>query len=103
MIILKYCPTLVCIAVGVCVCMGVAMLYVWSIMQCCLINSCIVWLSTDKVSKVAIGFSQPNYNTNESSGNLMVTLLLRRSVSTGSITVTVIPSEQSPLSAIGKR
>ena len=55
------------------------------------------------IGKLAVGFSQPNYNINESSGNLMVTLLLRRGFSTNSITVTVMSSDQSPLSAKGKR
>ena len=55
------------------------------------------------IGKLAVGFSQPNYNITESSGNLMVTLLLRRGFSTSSITVTVMPSDQSPVSAKGKK
>ena len=55
------------------------------------------------IGKLAVGFSHPNYNINESSGSLMVTLLLRRGVSAISITVTVMPSDQSPLSAKSKR
>ena len=55
------------------------------------------------IGKSAVEFSQPNYSVTESSGNLVVTLLLRKSISDNEITVTVKPSDQSPLSAEGKK
>lgn len=48
-----------------------------------------------------IEFSLPNYADHESSGNISVTLLLRGGISSTDINVTVIPSNQSPLSAEG--
>ena len=48
-------------------------------------------------------FSQPDFTGSEQSGVVPVTLVLRRGTSTSDITVTVIPSDQSPVSAEGKR
>ena len=50
-----------------------------------------------------VQFSQPNYTTSESSGVVPVTLMLEGGTSDSDISVTVIPSDQSPLSAEGKR
>ena len=49
-----------------------------------------------------VEFSQPIYTGSESSGNLPVTLLLYGGTSAINITVTVMPSDQSPPSAEGK-
>ena len=49
-----------------------------------------------------IEFSSSSYTDYESSGNISVTLLLRGGVSSTDINVTVIPSNQSPLSAEGR-
>ena len=48
-------------------------------------------------------FTQNVFTANESSGVITVTLLLRGGSSSNAISVTVIPSDQSPLSAEGKR
>ena len=50
-----------------------------------------------------VEFSQPDYTSSEQSGVVPVTLVLRGGTSTSDITVTVIPSDQSPVSAEGKR
>ena len=50
-----------------------------------------------------IEFSQHYFNSSESSGSVPVTLLLVGGTSSSDINVTVIPSDQSPLSAEGKR
>ena len=55
------------------------------------------------IGKITVEFSQPNYNVTESSGDLTVTLLLTKGVSDNDTTVTVTPSDQSPVSAEGKR
>ena len=54
------------------------------------------------IRKNAVEFSQFTYNVTESSGNASITLLLRKKVVAIDINVVVIPSEQSPPSAIGK-
>ena len=49
-------------------------------------------------------FAQSNYSGLERSGYISVTLLLKgNSISTHNITVTVTPTDQSPVSAEGKR
>ena len=50
-----------------------------------------------------VEFSQSDYTSSEQSGVVPVTLVLRGGTSTSDITVTVIPSDQSPVSAEGKR
>ena len=55
------------------------------------------------IGKITVDFFQPSYSVNESSGYLTVTLVLRKGVSDKDITVTVTPSDQSPVSAEGKR
>ena len=55
------------------------------------------------IGKNTIEFSQLSYNVNESSGYLTVTLVLTKGVSDNDITVTVTPSDQSPVSAEGKK
>ena len=52
---------------------------------------------------IAVEFSQSIYNVTESSGNLTVTLFLRKGISDINITVAVTPYDQSPSSAEGKR
>ena len=47
-------------------------------------------------------FSQTNYFDIETSGMVTVTLLLGGGTSSNDITVTVMPSDQSPISAEGK-
>ena len=47
-------------------------------------------------------FSQANYFGLETIGIVTINLLLRGGTSTNDITVTVIPSDQSPVSAEGK-
>ena len=64
-------------------------------MFCACVTSCI--------GKIPVVFSQPNYYVTESSGKLTVTLLLTKGISVSNITVTVIASDQSPVSAEGKR
>ena len=50
-----------------------------------------------------MSFSQHLYNVSESIGKVSVTLLLEGGTSDSDITVSVILSDQSPLSAEGKR
>ena len=50
-----------------------------------------------------VQFSQNDFIGSESSGIVPVTLLLRGGTSDSDISVIVIPSDQSPLSAEGKR
>ena len=47
-------------------------------------------------------FDQETYNGSESSGVMIVTLSLSGGTSANDITVTVIPSDQLPVSAEGK-
>ena len=49
-----------------------------------------------------IEFSSSSYADFESSGNISVTLLLKGGISSTDVNVTVMPSNQSPLSAEGK-
>ena len=51
---------------------------------------------------LSVEFNQLTYADSESSGVISVTLLLRGGTSTNDITVTVIPSDKSPVSAEGK-
>ena len=53
--------------------------------------------------ELRVEFSQPDFTSSEQSGVVPVTLVLRGGTSTSDITVTVIPSDQSPVSAEGKR
>ena len=50
-----------------------------------------------------VQFSQSTFPGSESLGRVPVTLLLEGGTSDSDISVTVIPSDQSPLSAEGKR
>ena len=50
-----------------------------------------------------VQFSQSTFRGSESLGRVPVTLLLEGGTSDSDISVTVIPSDQSPLSAEGKR
>ena len=50
-----------------------------------------------------VEFSQSSYTSSESSGNIPVTLSLKGGTSDIVITVTVTPSNQSSVSAEGKR
>ena len=52
--------------------------------------------------KITVEFSQPSYYVSESSGYLIVPLLLRKGELTSDNTLTIISSNQSPLSAEGK-
>lgn len=52
---------------------------------------------------LTVQFSSPDYTNSELSGNILVTLLLEGGTSSSNITVTVVPSDQSPVSAEGKR
>ena len=51
---------------------------------------------------LSIEFAQTVYSGSEASGFIPVTLLLRGGTSTDDITVTVLPSDQSPVSAEGE-
>jgi len=51
---------------------------------------------------LTIEFSQSRFMNSESSTSIVATLILGRGTSSSDITVTVVPSEQSPLSAEGK-
>ena len=51
---------------------------------------------------LSIEFAQTVYSGSEASGFIPITLLLRGGTSTDDITVTVIPSDQSPVSAEGE-
>ena len=59
---------------------------------------CIIILHT----ALTVQFSQSNYTSSESSGIVPVTLSLSGGVSASKITVTVIASDQLPVSAKGK-
>ena len=50
-----------------------------------------------------VQFSSRSYTDSESSGNISVTLLLEGGTSSSDITVIVMPSDQSTLSAEGNR
>ena len=50
-----------------------------------------------------VEFSQSSYTSSESSGNIPIILLLKGGTSAINIPVTVTPSDQSPVSAEGKR
>ena len=50
-----------------------------------------------------VEFSQSVYNDSESSGHIIVTLLLRGDICTEYSTVIVVLSDQSPTSAEGKK
>ena len=52
---------------------------------------------------LTVEFSESSYTSSESSGSISVTLLLKGGTSDIVITVTVTPSDQSPVSAEGKR
>ena len=52
---------------------------------------------------LTVQFFQANYSGLETSGIVTVTLLLGGGTSTNDITITVIPSNQSPVSAEGKK
>ena len=53
---------------------------------------------------MSVYFDNPVFTGSESSGKVTLSMtLLRNTVMNGEITVVVIPSEQSPLSAQGKR
>lgn len=52
---------------------------------------------------LSIEFTQSAFTGNESSGVIPVILVLRGGTSSSDISVTVTPSDQSPLSAEGKR
>ena len=51
---------------------------------------------------LSVEFAKMVYSDSEASGFIPVTLLLRGGTSADDITVTVIPSDQSPVSAEGK-
>ena len=55
------------------------------------------------IADLRVEFSDTTYTGSEQSGVVPVTLVLRGGTSTSDITVTVIPSDQSPVSAEGKR
>ena len=53
---------------------------------------------------MAVYFDNPIFTGSESSGKVTLSMtLVRNTIMNGEITVVVIPSEQSPLSAQGKR
>jgi len=52
---------------------------------------------------LVVQFSRPAFPGSESLGRVPVTLLLEGGTSDSNISVTVTPSDQSPLSAEGKR
>jgi len=52
---------------------------------------------------LTVQFSQSTFSGSEESGSISVTLLLEEGTSTTDITVTVIPFDQTPVSAEGKR
>ena len=54
------------------------------------------------IAVLMVTFSQPLYVGTESLGRVPVTLLLEGGTSDSDISVTVTPSDQSPLSAKGK-
>ena len=55
------------------------------------------------IAVLIVKFSQSIYPGTESLGRVPVTLLLEGGTSNSDISVTVMPSDQSPLSAEGKR
>ena len=57
----------------------------------------------DYFTVLMVQFSQSTFPGSESLGKVPVTLLLEGGTSNSDINVTVIPSDQSPLSAEGKR
>ena len=66
----------------------------------CMVSSCLLLYHC---TVLMVQFSQNVFTGSESSGIVPVTLLLRGGTSDIDISVTVIPSDQSPLSAEGKR
>ena len=52
---------------------------------------------------LTVTFSQTIYTDSEQSGAISVTLLLEGGTSSSDISVTVVPSDQSPVSAQGKK
>ena len=52
---------------------------------------------------LTVQFSQSTFMDSESSTNMTIVLVLGGGTSSSDITITVIPSEQSPLSAEGKK
>ena len=52
---------------------------------------------------LTVTFSQTSYTGLEQSGVVSVTLLLEGGISSSDISVTVTPSDQSPVSAQGKK
>ena len=53
--------------------------------------------------ELMVEFTQATFTSSESSGTLPVSLLLRGGTSASDISVIVTPSDQSPVSAQGKR
>ena len=51
---------------------------------------------------LSVDFAQMSYTGSESSGLVPVILILRGGISSENITLTVTPSDQSPVSAEGK-
>ena len=60
-------------------------------------------LATYHYTVLTVEFSQNMFTGPESSGNIAVTLSLGRGTADRDISVTVTPSDQTPLSAEGKR
>ena len=52
---------------------------------------------------LTVQFSSRSYTASESSGNISVTLSLEGGTSSSNITVIVLPSDQSPVSAEGNK
>ena len=60
-------------------------------------------MCVDYFAVLVMQFSQSTFSASESIGKISVTLLLEGGTSDSNISVTVIPSDQSPISAEGKR
>ena len=63
-----------------------------------LLKCCISHLHT----ALTVRFSSSNFTASESSGSIPVTLLLEGGTSSSDISVTMVPSDQSPVSAQGE-
>ena len=53
------------------------------------------------MTAIRVRFAQKQYTSSEAAGFMLVTLELRGGISSNPFNVTVIPSEQSPVSAEG--
>ena len=64
---------------------------------------CLIITNIYSITELEVEFSLPNFVGIEATGIVPVTLLLKGGASASNISVIVLPSDQSPVSAEGKR